>query len=94
MRTNKTRINCSLTGCKYNSACCTNPADENNCYCTLKAINLLLDEDMGILDCQQFKYDHTKPYECVNCQLDKYGEIEVTPSPVFIEVDNIDDLLN
>lgn len=89
---NKLVINCCLTGCKYNSACCVNPENDKCTHCTLKTIDLVLDEETGILDCAQYKYDYNKPYECMSCQLSKYGEIEVSKEPVFIEVDNIEDL--
>ena len=36
-----TTVNCSLTGCKYNSACCANPACKE-CYCTLHKIDLII----------------------------------------------------
>lgn len=88
---NCTRVCCSLTGCIYNSACCVNPSDENT-YCTLKEINLELDEETGVFDCQQYKYDYEKPYECIDCQLEKHGEIELETDFEFIEVDNIEDL--
>ncbi len=89
-----TCIKCCMTGCKYNSACCVSPAN-NECYCTKQKINLILDDEIGILDCSEYEYDYTKPHECLSCQLDKYGEIsvEVGPEPTFIEVDNIEDLL-
>jgi hypothetical protein len=54
---------------------------------------LIIDEETGILDCKQYSYDFTKSYECVNCQLEKYGEIILTPPPIFEEVDDLDDLL-
>ena len=89
-----TCIKCCMTGCKYNSACCVSPAN-NECYCTKQKINLILDDEIGILDCSEYEYDYTKPHECLSWQLDKYGEIsvEVGPEPTFIEVDNIEDLL-
>ncbi len=86
-----TTVNCSLTGCKYNSACCANPACKE-CYCTLQKIDLIIDEENGLFDCKQYEYDYTKAYECIDCQLEKYGEIEIAPEPVFIEVDDIDDI--
>ena len=88
---NCTKVYCSLTGCLYNSACCVNPVDEKT-YCTLKAINLELDEITGVFDCQQYVYDYEKPYECTECQLEKHGEIELDNEIEFIEVDNIEDL--
>jgi len=81
-----------MTGCKYNSACCVSPSNDN-CYCTRKQINLIIDEEIGNVDCKEYEYDYTKEFECVSCQLNKYGEIEIRPEPIFIEVDNIEDLL-
>lgn len=86
-----TTVNCSLTGCKYNSACCANPACKE-CYCTLYKIDLIIDEENGLFDCKQYEYDYTKPYECIDCQLEKHGEIEIVPDPVFVEVDDLDDI--
>lgn len=88
---NKTQVKCCLTGCKYNSACCANTTKE--AYCTLKSINLIIDSETGIMDCEQYEYDYEKPYMCMYCQLEEYGEIDITPEPVFTEVDNIDDLI-
>lgn len=87
-----TKVKCCMTGCKYNSACCVSPSNDN-CYCTRKQINLIIDEEIGNVDCKEYEYDYTKEFECISCQLNKYGEIEIRPEPVFIEVDNIEDLL-
>ena len=85
-----TKVNCCCTECKYNSACCINPA-KNKTYCTLKKIDLILDEEVGIIECSQ--YDRIeKPYECMDCQLEKHGEIEIEPEIEFIKVDEIEDL--
>ena len=89
---NSTKVFCCCTGCKHNSACCCNPAEEET-FCTLQRVDLIIDEETGILDCKQYSYDFTKNYECMNCQLEKYGEIILTPPPIFEEVDNLDDLL-
>lgn len=88
---NKTKVNCFLTGCKYNSACCANTC--NGSYCTKNNINLIIDEETGIMDCAQYEYDYEKPYMCIDCQLEVYGEIDISPAPTFTEVENIDDLL-
>ena len=41
----------------------------------------------------QYEYDYEKSYECVECQLEKYGEIEIEPDVTFIDVEDIEDLL-
>jgi hypothetical protein len=87
----KTQVKCCLTGCKYNSACCANTGKE--CYCTLKNIDLIIDSETGIMDCKQYEYDYNKPYMCMFCQLEEYGEIDITPEPVLTEVDDLDDLI-
>ena len=84
-----TKVNCALTGCKFNSACCANPSNKNT-YCTLNIIDLVIDEENGLFDCSQYEYDYNKDYECVQCQLEKYGEIEFTPKPVIEEIDEPD----
>lgn len=88
---NCTRVNCSLTGCRHNSACCANPSNTNT-YCTLKEIDLCLDEETGVIDCCQFDYDYEKPYECIDCQMEKYGGVELEDDIEFIEVEHIEDL--
>ena len=62
-------VRCSFTDCIYNSACCINPSDADT-YCTLKEIDLVLDEETGIMDCSQYQRTD-KPYECMDCQLKK-----------------------
>ena len=53
MKCNKTQINCGLTGCKYNSACCNK--SQGKCYCTLSKIDFVMDEEMGVIDCMQYE---------------------------------------
>ena len=86
-----TKVNCSFTMCKNNSACCIRPVNEDT-YCTLKGINLEFNEDCGIMECSQFEEDYNKPYECTECQLEKHGEIELEVDYEFIEVEDIEDL--
>lgn len=86
-----TAIKCCLTGCYYNSACCVNPSNTDT-YCTLKQIDLKLDEETGVIDCCQYQYDYEKPYECMECQIEKHGEIELESDIEFVEVENIEDL--
>jgi hypothetical protein len=88
---NNTKVKCCLTGCKHNSACCANSCNE--CYCTLKNIDLIIDNETGMMDCKQYEYDYEKPYMCIDCQLEENSEIDITPEPVFIEVDDLDDLI-
>ena len=86
-----TTVRCCLTDCKFNSACCINPKEDYT-YCTLKNIDLALDEETGIIDCIQYERTE-KPYECMDCQIDKYGEVEFENDNIeFIEVENIEDL--
>ena len=87
----RTKVSCNLTGCKYNSACCANPCEKET-YCTLNKINLIIDPETGILDCEQYEYDYNKSYECMFCQLEKYGEIEITPKPTIVKVDDLDNI--
>ena len=83
-------VRCCFTDCIHNSACCINPSDADT-YCTLKEIDLILDEETGIMDCSQYQRTD-KPYECIDCQLNKHGEIELDVDMEFIEIDNIEDL--
>ena len=76
----KTYVKCCLSGCKYNSACCAN-TQQKETYCTLKEINLIIDSETGIMDCEQYEYDYNKPYMCTCCQLEEFGEIDITPYP-------------
>ena len=84
----KTKISCFLTGCKYNSACC----DMTNkpCYCTCNQIDFVQDPETGLLDCKQYEYDYNKPYMCICCQLEQYGEIDITPEPQIEELVEVD----
>ena len=41
-----TKIICDLTGCKYNSSCCTSPAENKECYCTKDSIKLEIYDEM------------------------------------------------
>ena len=91
MSVNNTKVKCCLTGCKHNSACCAHSSKE--CYCKLKSIDLIIDNESGIMDCKQYEYDYEKPYMCIDCQIEENGEIDITPLPVFIEVDDLDDLI-
>lgn len=86
-----TKVNCSLTGCVFNSACCVNPINTET-YCTLEEINLELDEETGVFDCAQYRYDYEKSYECIDCQMEKHGGVELEDDIEFIEVENIEDL--
>jgi hypothetical protein len=90
METQRTKVNCFLTGCKYNSACCANSCNET--YCTRKNIDLIIDSETGIMDCKQYEYDYQKQYMCMECQLEVYGEIDISPRPIFTEVENVEDL--
>ncbi len=85
-----TTVRCCFTDCQFNSACCFNPLNSNT-YCTLKEIDLVLDEETGIMDCSQYQRAD-KPYECIDCQLEKHGEIELDVDMEFIEIDDIEDL--
>ncbi len=87
---NNTIVRCCFTDCQFNSACCINPLDSNT-YCTLKEIDLILDEETGIMDCNQYQRGD-KAYECIDCQLEKHGEIELDIDMEFIEIDDIEDL--
>ena len=80
MSANKTYVKCCLSGSKYNSACCAN-TQQKETYCTLKEINLIIDSETGIMDCEQYEYDYNKPYMCTCCQLEEFGEIDITPYP-------------
>ena len=86
----RTQITCALTGCKYNSACCDMTNGET--YCTREKVEFVVDNETGIIDCKQYAYDYNKPCMCITCQLEQYGEIDITPQPMFEEVDNLDDL--
>ena len=89
MSANNTKVKCCLTGCRHNSTCC---AHKEEGYCLLSAINLIIDSETGIMDCKQYEYDYEKPYMCMECQLEENGEIDITPTPILVEVDDLDDI--
>ncbi len=86
---NKTVVECYLTGCKYNSACCLSPHDFANikCYCTRESISIDIDEDEDCeFTCKNFESGH-KSKQCVNCQMKSNdGEIPLGADDIF-EVD-------
>lgn len=96
---NKTVIKCFLTGCKYNSACCTDPHDYINkeFYCTKSNITIDLDEEdpTSGFECQDFTSGY-KPYRCHKCKL-AANDGDVLEEDIFevemIEEDDDDDVL-
>lgn len=88
-----TKVICELTGCKYNSSCCTSPSDSKKCYCTKEEIKLDVDPEIYQLDCSMFKEDLDKLIECRECQIDKYGGIRLMKEVKF-EASNIEDFKN
>ena len=84
-----TKVICELTGCKYNSSCCTSPADNKEYYCTKELIKLSVDEEICQLDCSMFEEDTEKEIECKSCQIKKYGGIRI-PKDVKFEVTEVD----
>ena len=62
-----TKVICELTGCKFNSSCCTSPADGKECYYS----------EICQLDCSMFEEGTEKEVECRHCQIEKYGGIRL-----------------
>lgn len=91
---NKTTIKCFLTGCKYNTACCTDPFDYNNreFYCTKSNITIDLNEDdlTSGFECQDF-VSGRKPYRCKGCNRLAGEEILSSEEDIFVEVDFIEE---
>lgn len=86
---NKTVVKCFLTGCKYNSACCTDPYDYNNreFYCMKSNITIdLNEEDLSSgFECQDF-VSGRKPYKCKNCIKQAGEDVLVEDDDIFTEV--------
>ena len=82
-----TKVECDLTGCKYNSSCCTSPSDNKKSYCTKEYIQLEMDHDICQLDCSMFEPDVEKDIECRHCQIQKYGGIKLMKALNFDECD-------
>ena len=82
-----TKVICELTGCKFNSSCCTSPADIKECYCTKNIIKLEIDSEICQLDCSMFEEGVEKEVECRYCQIEKYGGIKL---PRELNFDNCD----
>ena len=72
-----TKVICELTGCKFNSSCCTSPADGKECYCTKDAIKLEIDSEICQLDCSMFEEGTEKEVECRHKKKKKYGGIKL-----------------
>lgn len=71
-----TKVKCDLTGCKYNSSCCSSPHDSVDTYCTKESITLVVDEDFCSMDCKEYEDEYCKEVECKTCQMKKYGGIK------------------
>ena len=80
-----TKILCDITGCKYNSSCCTSPDENKECYCTKESIKLHMDDEMCQLDCAMFEESTDKAIECRHCQIRKYGGIRLIREKKFEE---------
>ena len=93
-----TIVECYLTACKYNTACCINPSNANQeFYCTKNNIKIDLDEDTDNnlnFSCTSFVNGH-KEIECLKCIEEKNdGEIpldDIDPFEFEIEIDDDDD---
>lgn len=83
-----TKVICDLTGCKYNSSCCTSPAEGKEYYCTKESISLEIDPEMCQLDCSSFEESTDKEIECRHCQIEKYGGIRLTKEMKFEKCDS------
>ena len=68
------KIICDMTGCRYNSSCCTSPSDRVECTCTLDSVYLQVDDEFH---CSNFEEDYDKEVECTRCQIAKYGGIKL-----------------
>lgn len=92
-KNNKTTVECYLTGCKYNTACCLNPHDFKNikCYCTKSHISIDVDEDEDYtFSCLAFESGHKKK-QCIDCMMkDNDGEIPLGADDIF-EIDEEED---
>lgn len=77
-----TKVRCDLTGCKFNSSCCTSPHKDMETICTKETISLYIDEDIHQLDCKEFTEDFEKPIECNRCQLKKHGGIKLNTEKI------------
>lgn len=91
---NKTVVECYLSGCKYNSACCLDPYDFKNrkCYCTREHIIVDLDEENYEFQCAFFENGH-KQKKCISCQIkENDGDIPLgSPDEVDVELFEDDD---
>lgn len=85
-----TKVICDLTGCKYNSSCCTSPAEDKECYCTKDSVKLEIDPEMCQLDCSMFEESTDKDVECRHCQIEKYGGIRLSKEVKFEDCTSTD----
>ena len=98
-KNSKTVVECYLTGCKYNTACCLSPHDFSNikCYCTKEHISIdINEEDDYTLSCIDFESGHKKK-QCIECIMkDNDGVIPLGDDDIFdiIEVDDDDEFLS
>lgn len=82
-----TKVKCVMTDCKYNSSCCSSPHESSDTFCTKTSIELIIEEEMNQLECNNFTPTYDKPVECNKCQMLKYGGIKLNKEK--IQFDNI-----
>ena len=98
-KNSKTVVECYLTGCKYNTACCLSPHVFSNikCYCTKEHIAIDINEDDDYtFSCIDFESGHKKK-QCIDCIMkDNDGIIPLGDDDIFdiIEVDGDDEFLS
>lgn len=89
----KIEVECYLTGCKHNTACCLSPHDFQNikCYCTKSNIRIDIDEDCDYnFSCLDFE-SGGKDTQCVDCLMkDNDGEIPLG-TDLFEDIFEVDD---
>lgn len=92
----KTTVECYLTACEHNSACCINPTGKSTdiYYCTKNNIRIDLDEDLDSnlnFNCVSFKSGE-KDLKCLECLMEANdGEIPLDSDILDFEIEINDD---
>lgn len=90
---NKTVVECYITGCKYNSACCLSPHDfaDIKCYCQREHITIdISEEDDYNFACTFFTSGH-KDRKCAECERKEHNGEIILGDDIFEVEEFIDD---
>ena len=94
IRNNKDKLYCDFTFCIYNSACCGMPSKSKikNCHCKNPSAKPEYGPNSEIDLCTSFIWDGNKKGICSDCQMEEYGEINLSLLKLDIKDSIIEDM--